>query len=72
MDLLAHPLASHPQAYNSPNAILAFLRQQAQGPFLKENTKDRWINSLNPTVEVLFSFSAALESIVGPVCSRQI
>ena len=69
IDLLTHPLASQPQAYDSPGAILAFLQQQVQGLDQSQITEDRWINSLDPTVKVLFSYSATLGSVVGQVCS---
>jgi hypothetical protein len=68
-DLLAHPLAHQLQACDSPGAILAILQQQAQG-MDQSRTDDRWTKWLDPTVNVLFAFSATLGTGVGLVCSR--
>ena len=68
-DLLAHPLAPQLQACDSPGAILAVLQQQAQG-IDQSRTDDRWTKWLDPTINVLFAFSATLGAGVGLVCSR--
>jgi hypothetical protein len=68
-DLLAHPLAPQLQACDSPGAILTILQQQAQGVD-QSRTDDRWTKWLDPTVNVLFAFSATLGTGVGLVCSR--
>jgi hypothetical protein len=68
-DLLAHPLAVQLQACDSPGAILAILQQQVQG-LDQSRSDDRWSKWLDPTVNVLFSFSATLGAGVGLVCSR--
>jgi hypothetical protein len=68
-DLLAHPLAPQLQACDSPGAILAILQQQAQG-MDQSRSDDRWTKWLDPTVNVLFAFSATLGTGVGLVCSR--
>jgi hypothetical protein len=68
-DLLAHPLAPQLQACDSPGAILAVLQQQVQGLDQSRND-DRWTKWLDPTINVLFSFSATLGTGVGLVCSR--
>ena len=57
-DLLAHPLAVELQTCNSPSAILAVLRQQVQGQGLDQS--DRWTKWLDPTVNVLHTFSDTL------------
>jgi len=59
-DILAHPLASQIQAYNSPGAILAVLHQQAQGLDQSESSDDRWTKWLDPIVNVLYALSATL------------
>ena len=68
-DLLAHPLAPQLQACESPGAILAVLQQQVQG-LDQSRTDDRWTKWLDPTVNVLFAFSATLGAGVGLVCLR--
>ena len=69
-DLLAHPLASQLQVCNSPGDILAILQQQVGGSDQSRNGDDRWTKWLDPTVNVLFAFSATLGAGVGLVCSR--
>ena len=68
-DLLAHPLTSQLHACDSTGAILTVLQQQVQGQDQSRND-DRWTRWLDPTVNVLFAFSATLEAGVGMVCSR--
>jgi hypothetical protein len=65
-DLLAHPLAAQLQACDSLGAILAILQQQIQG-LDQSRSDDRWTKWLDPTVNVLFSFSATLGAGVGLV-----
>jgi hypothetical protein len=67
-DLLFHPLASQLESCDSPAAILAILQQQAQGLEQSQNVDERWTKWLEPTVNVLFAFSATLGSGVGLVC----
>jgi hypothetical protein len=68
-DLLAHPLAPQLQACDSPGTILAVLQQEVQG-LDQSGRDDRWTKWLDPTVNVLFAFSATLGAGVGLVCSR--
>ena len=70
-DLLAHPLAPQLQACDSPGAILAILQEQVQG-LDQSLTDDRWTKWLDPTVNVLFAFSATLGAGVGLVCSEHV
>ena len=67
-DLLAHPLAPQLQACDTPGAILAILQQQVQ--LYQSSSDDRWTKWLDPTVNVLFAFSATLGAGAGLVCSR--
>ena len=69
-DLLAHPLASQLQACESPGDILVVLQQQVQGLEQSESGSrdERWTKWLDPTVNVVFAFSAVLGSGVGLVC----
>ena len=69
-DLLAHPLASQLQACNSPAAILAILQQQVQGLDQSRSGGDRWTKLLDPTINVLYTFSATLGEGVGMVSLR--
>jgi len=66
-DLLAHPLAAKLQSCNTPGAILAVLQQQIQGLDQSRSSDDRWTRWLDPTVNVLFAFSATLGEGVGLV-----
>jgi hypothetical protein len=68
-DLLAHPLAHQLQACDSPATILAIFQQQVLG-LDQSGSDDRWTKWLDPTVNVLFAFSATLGAGVGLVCSR--
>ena len=66
-DLVSHPLLPTLQSCNSPEAILTVLREQipAFGP--SRNGDDRLTKWVNPTVNVLYSFSATLGGAVGLV-----
>jgi hypothetical protein len=68
-DLLAHPLAVQLQACDSLSAILAVLQQQVQG-LDQSRSDDQWTKWLDPTVNVLFSFSATLGAGVSLVSTR--
>jgi len=68
-DITSHPLAAEIQACHSPDAILAVLQSQfaALGQSQSDNegsTSTKW---LIPTINVLYSFSAALGEGVGLV-----
>ena len=69
-DLLAHPLAAQLQACDSPDAILAILQKQAEEFDQSRSNDGRWTKWLDPTVNVLFAFSATLGEGVGLVCVR--
>ena len=69
-DLRSHPLLPKLQTCNSPNAVLAVLREQI--PVLDQshgasNTSDRLTKWLNPTVNVLYAFSEAIGAGIGQV-----
>ena len=68
-DLLAHPLAAQLQACDSLSAILAIFQQQFQG-LDQSRSDDRWTKWLDPTVNVLFAFSATVGAGVGLVSPR--
>ena len=66
-DLTTHPLASQLQACNSPAAILTILRDQV---YRFENSRggdERLWRWLDPTINVLYAFSATLGQGVGMV-----
>jgi len=66
-DLLAHPLAAQLQACDSPTAILALLHRQVQELNQARNSDERLSKWLDPTVNVLYAFSAILGEGVGLV-----
>lgn len=67
-DLLVHPLAADLHACNSPSAILSVLQQQVPGLDHLRSSDDRWTRWLDPTVNVLYAFSASLGEGAGLVC----
>src|SRR5713101_7857937 len=65
--LLDHPLATQLQSCDSPNAVLSILQDLIQ-QFDQRRTSDaRSKNWLNPTVNVLYTFSSILGEGVGLV-----
>ncbi|KAH9166811.1 hypothetical protein EDB89DRAFT_2101116, partial [Lactarius sanguifluus] len=68
-DLLEHPLMGQLQTCNSPADILAVLRTQVQQFEQSTSGDDKLTKWLNPTVNVLYAFSAALGEGVGLVFS---
>jgi hypothetical protein len=65
--LLDHPLATQLQSCDSPNAVLSVLQDLIQ-QFDQRRTSDGRLNNwLNPTVNVLYTFSATLGEGVGLV-----
>jgi hypothetical protein len=62
-DLLAHPLATQLQTCGTPAAILAILQEQAQGLDQSQCGDERWSKWLDPTVNVLFAFSATIGGV---------
>ncbi|KAH9173158.1 hypothetical protein EDB89DRAFT_2242373 [Lactarius sanguifluus] len=68
-DLATHPLASRLKACNSPAAILTILQDQVH-QFEQSRTADERLRQwLNPTINVLYAFSATLGEGVGLVFS---
>ncbi|KAH9001953.1 hypothetical protein EDB83DRAFT_854510 [Lactarius deliciosus] len=68
-DLLLHPLMGQLQTCNSPADILAVLRTQVQQFEQSTSGDDKLTKWLNPTVNVLYAFSAVLGEGVGLVFS---
>ena len=65
--LLTHPLAAQLQSCDSPAAILSVLQELVQQLDQSHSSDQRLTNWLNPTVNVLFTFSATLSEGVGLV-----
>ena len=66
-DLLAHPLVVQLQGCDSPTAILALIHQQIEGLHQSQRADERLTKWLNPTINVLYAFSATLGGGVGLV-----
>ena len=66
-DLASHPLLPSFQSCDSPEAILAVLREQIPAFNQPENGDDRLTKWVAPTINVLYSFSATLGGGVGLV-----
>ena len=67
IDLLAHPLASRLQYFNSASSILAVLQEQVQELNESEHSNVKW---LDPTVNVIYAFSETVGEGVGSVRFR--
>ena len=68
-DILIHPLMAQFQTCNSPTDILAILRTQVQHFEQSTRGDDKLTRWLDPTVNVLYAFSATLSAGVGLVSS---
>ncbi|KAI9436473.1 hypothetical protein H4582DRAFT_434089 [Lactarius indigo] len=68
-DLLAHPLAAQLQACNSPVDILAILQDKVKEFDQSRSADERLSKWLNPTINILYAFSATLGEGVGLVFS---
>ena len=62
-NLVAHPLASQIQACDSPGDILAVLQQQIQGLDQSQSADERWTKWLDPTINVLLTFSQTIGTV---------
>ena len=66
-DLLAHPLACQLQACNTPASILAVLQGQVDDLDRAHESDERLTKWLNPTVNVLLTFSTTISAGVSLV-----
>jgi hypothetical protein len=66
-DLLTHPLATQLQSCNSSSDILAVLHETVNKFDESRNHNERLSSWLNPTINVLYAFSATLGGGVGLV-----
>ncbi|KAH9037497.1 hypothetical protein EDB85DRAFT_2273396, partial [Lactarius pseudohatsudake] len=64
-DIVSHPLATQLQSCDSPGAILSILRAQVQAFDQSQSADERLTKWLDPTVNVLYAFSATLGEGVG-------
>ncbi len=69
-DIASHPLAAQLESCDSPDAILAVLRAQVQAFDQSQSADEKLIKWLDPTVNVLYAFSATLGNGVGLVITR--
>jgi len=71
-DLTSNPLLPRFEACNSPDAVLAILREQIPGfhQSRSDNDSERFSSWLNPTVNVIAAFSGTIGESVGPVGLR--
>ena len=66
-DLLAHPLAAQLHACKSPGDILTVLQGKVDELDQSRSADERLSQWLNPTINVLYSFSATIGAGVGLV-----
>ena len=66
-DLINHPLAAKLQACKSPSDILAILQKKVEEFDESRGSNERLTQWLDPTINVLFSFSATIGAGVGLV-----
>ena len=64
-DITSHPLLAQLQTCNSPSAILAVLRALVQLINQPQNVDNKLTKWLDPTVNVLYAFSATLGDSIG-------
>ena len=69
-DLASHPLLPSLQSCDSPEAVLAVLREKIPVFNQSQNGDDRLTKWVSPTVTVLYSFSATLGGGIGLVNIR--
>jgi hypothetical protein len=71
-DITSHPLAAQLQSCDTPRAILAVLQARVQKFDQSQSADEKWIKWVDPTVNVLFAFSATLGNSVGMVIARHL
>ena len=69
-DIASRPLAAQLQSCESASAILAVLRAQVQEFDKSQSADEKLTKWLDPTVNVLYAFSATLGYSVGLVIAR--
>ena len=66
-DLYTHPFAQELDHCDSADSILNVLREQAQVSLKRRKDHEKLVASLNPVINVLFTFSATLGEGIGLV-----
>jgi hypothetical protein len=66
-DLASDPLLRRLESCNSPDSVLALLRQQIPGFDQSRSSDERLTNWVNPAVNVLYTFSATIGGAVSLV-----
>jgi hypothetical protein len=66
-DLTSDPLLAKLESCDSPDAVLAVLREQIPRADYPRNGGNRLLNWLDPTVHVLYGFSSTIGDAVSPV-----
>ena len=69
-DLASHPLLPSLQSCNSPEAVLAVLREQVPAFGQSQNRDDGLTKWVTPTVNVLYSFSEISGQGIGLVNTK--
>src|SRR6266702_5237697 len=69
-NLTTHPLADKLRTCDSPDAVLNVLQEHARAYEESRNGDRRLMKLLDPTIHILYIFSAALGEGVGLVCSK--
>ena len=69
-DIASHPLAAELKSCESTSSILAILRAQVQTFDKSQSVDEKLTKWLDPTVNVLYAFSAILGNAVGLVIAR--
>ncbi len=59
-DLRSHPLLARLQTFDSPDSVLSVLHEQIPGCDQSRITDNRLTKWLNPTANVLYTFSATI------------
>jgi hypothetical protein len=68
-DITSNPLSTELQSCTTSSSIIAILRNQVQDFDQSQGADEKWTKWLDPTVNVLLAFSAALANGVGVVIS---
>jgi hypothetical protein len=65
--LCTHPFATQLEICDSPQAVSSVLRRQAQASSKSRKGDERLMACLDPTIHILFTFSATLGEGIGLV-----
>jgi hypothetical protein len=69
-DIASHPLATQLRSCDSPSAIITVLRTQVQTFDQSQSADEKLTKWLDPTVNVLYAFTATLSNGVGLVSGK--